>query len=219
MNIPRALLLTLLTGLLPLALAACGTTLVAVGVPVVQYSATAWQGYDLASKHFPRRRIDYRDGLVIPQDRTIARRINERLDMDPQLADCDLAAYAHLGHVWLVGRCADFGQVEHATQTVRATDGVRGITRLVYPADEAGDDATRAATARSIRRALDKDITLRHRPVDVDVVAGRAVLMGLVPTESERSKVVDIARRTRGVSRVASYIAVVPAGKEDGEPS
>jgi osmotically-inducible protein OsmY len=156
-------------------------------------------------------------------DRTIARRINERLDMDPQLADCDIAAYAHLGHVWLVGRCQDFGQVEHATQTVRATDGVLGITRLLYPPDEAGDDRARAATARRIRDAVNTDRILRRRPLSVDVVAGKAVLMGLVPTEAERGKVVDIARKTRGVAKVLSYIAVVPDAPEDetqdGEPS
>jgi osmotically-inducible protein OsmY len=154
---------------------------------------------------------------VLPQDRTIARRINERLQTDPQLADCRIRAYSHLGHVWLVGRCTDYGQVDHATQTARATEGVNGITRLLYPPDVAGNDAERARAAARIRRDLNEQRTLRHLPVDVDVVAGKAVLMGLTPTEAQRVKIVDIARRAKGVTKVLSYLAIIPQGTEIGK--
>jgi hyperosmotically inducible protein len=101
------------------------------------------------------------------------------------------------------------------TQRVRAVHWVL-VLLLLAPAAMAGcgktvgetiDDAT--ITAR-VKTALLNDPQVSGLKIDVDTALGVVTMSGIVKTEGEEQRAIDIARRVGGVRDVRSTLQVSP---------
>lgn len=66
----------------------------------------------------------------------------------------------------------------------------------------------------AIKLALMADPQLFPLEIEVEMDKGKAVLTGSVPTEDEKAKVTEIARKVNGVEDVANKLTVTPALKD-----
>lgn len=69
------------------------------------------------------------------------------------------------------------------------------------------DDATLTA---KVKLALLKDPVTKARKIDVDTVNGVVTLTGVVKSEEQRRRVLEIVRTTKGVKRVVDNLTVEP---------
>lgn len=117
------------------------------------------------------------------------------------------------GQVTLSGRVENKRAREQAVQIARNTDGVRDVTdRLTIGLARADDappermDAAWITTKIQAQYFLDDDIS--SNDINVDTANGVVTLSGRVDTDVEKTRAVEIARATEGVTHVEDRLAV-----------
>jgi len=216
----RALLLRLALGAsllcLPILGGCAAPAAVAVPLAAAQYTATAYQGYDIVCDYAPRERVDFRNTSGNPMDRILRRRISERLSMDPVLKDSDIEVFAFNNRVYLVGRVRTREESDRAADIASHAQGVRSVTRHIVPL-RPGD------APREVEGPLENAVLNRAAPdmnartaIAVDMIGSTVVIMGSAPTPQAKARMEDAARATPGVTGVVSYLVVetppAPAG-------
>ncbi|WP_449242532.1 BON domain-containing protein [Desulfovibrio sp.] len=111
------------------------------------------------------------------------------------------------GRVYLVGRLDDTSFQNFAVTTARAADGVLSVE--IYFLPETGDASADPEVADRVRAALAEDKVVAKAHVEVEVVNGVAVLLGVVPNPEMIKQARETAEAVPGVERVQSFL--VPA--------
>ncbi len=135
-----------------------------------------------------------------------------------------VSPHVYMGRVYLVGFVASAAERQQALDAVRGIDGVRSLDDYlpVRPAggteDAAKREASDLATTAEVKAAIAAtpgEVVLR---IDVDVLAGHAVLLGVVSSEAAVAEAAAAAQRVSGVTGVTNFLILPEAGYESLRP-
>lgn len=141
---------------------------------------------------------------VFVDDEVITTKVRKAfLDAVPQ-ALSSLSVFCHQGHVVLAGVVTDSRVGERATAAARAVEGVKRVETYFLPNQPSA--LRDAEISAKIKARLIGDSVLRVSQVDMVVIAGHAVLTGVVDRQEKIDRIVRHARAVDGVVAVKSFL-------------
>ncbi|MFA5121946.1 BON domain-containing protein [Zavarzinia sp.] len=191
-RVPAAALLTL------------GITLPALGGCVVAaVGAVGTAGYVAAQNRAPGQVAD---------DAGIRLDINDKLLKRSTTLFSDVSVEVVRGRVLLVGTVASSADKAEAESIARGCEGVKEIDNQIQVADDGGVGgyASDSWITTKVKSNLLTDFSLNGLSIGVETVNGIVYLSGVVRSEAQRDKAVEIARSISGVQKVVSAIQVSP---------
>lgn len=140
---------------------------------------------------------------VFVDDEVITTKIKKGfLDALPQALS--LNVFCHQGHVVLAGVAPDPSVRERAAAIARAVEGVKRVETYFLPSQPAPLRDLEIAT--KIKARIIADSTLRVSQVDMAVIAGHAILTGVVDRPEKIDRIVRHAGSVEGVVAVKSFL-------------
>ncbi len=117
-------------------------------------------------------------------------------------------AYAYFNKLYLVGEYDSQEQLRTIYECADKVEGKRAIISRLYLRDETSDSdfIEEQAMAAELKTQLLADFDVTSSPVDVEIVQGDIILLGVISDKEERSRIMTHALSTSGVNRVVSYL-------------
>ncbi|QJB55225.1 BON domain-containing protein [Pseudodesulfovibrio sp. zrk46] len=117
-------------------------------------------------------------------------------------------AYAYFGKLYLVG---EYDSQEQLRKIYECADKVKdkcGIVSLLYLKEDqpTSDFLSEQAMATELKAQLMADFEVTSSPIDVEVVQGDIILLGVISDKAERDKIMAHALESVGDGRVISYL-------------
>jgi hyperosmotically inducible protein len=143
------------------------------------------------------------------EDSLLATKLREALAEADGLAGASITPHVYMGHVFLVGFVTTSAQHDTATEAARDVEGVRSVNG--YLPIRAGADVARADAPddAAIEAKVKAELARSGQPVarvDMDVLDGHVVLLGVVSSQEAAAAVSAAARRVSGVKGVTSFL-------------
>ncbi|MBI4591123.1 MAG: BON domain-containing protein [Candidatus Rokubacteria bacterium] len=140
---------------------------------------------------------------VLVDDETITLKIKKRF-FDSLPAALALTVFCHQGLVVLAGVVQAPKLGERAVETARAVEGVKRVETYFVPSQPApfGD----LGISARIKAKIIGDMDLRLSQVDMAVIAGHAVLTGVVDRQEKIDRIIRHAQSVEGVVTVKSFL-------------
>jgi osmotically-inducible protein OsmY len=154
------------------------------------------------------------------EDRAMKAEILANLMEDGALGGARVTPYVYMGHAFLAGSVRTPAQRDAATADAWRVDGVRSVdaylpqTRARRSAAQTASDAALKAELKG-RLSLDPALTTR---VDLEVIDGHAVLLGVVPSQEAVQSAGTIAQGMGGITGVTTFLLVPEEGYERPRP-
>jgi len=116
------------------------------------------------------------------------------------------------GRVLMVGTVASDSDRQEAASLAQTCEGVKSIDNQIQLADDGGVGgyASDSWISTKVKSNLVTDFSLNGFSIGVETVNGIVYLSGVVRSEAQRDKAVEIARSISGVQKVVSAIQVSP---------
>jgi osmotically-inducible protein OsmY len=154
------------------------------------------------------------------EDRAMKAEILANLMEDRALGGARVTPHVYTGHAFLVGSVRTAAQRDAAIADAWRVEGVRSVDAYLpqTPARRsAGRTASDAALKAELKGRLSLDPTLTTR-VDLQVIDGHAVLLGVVPSQEAVQSAGTIAQGTGGITGVTNFLLVPEEGYERLRP-
>ena len=154
------------------------------------------------------------------EDRAMKAEILANLMEDRVLGGAGVTPYVYMGHAFLVGSVRTPAQRDAATAEAWRVDGVRSVDAYL-PQTPARRSAARTASDTALktelkgRLSLDPALTTR---VDLEVIDGHAVLLGVVPSQEAVQSAGTIAQGMGSITGVTNFLLVPEEGYERVRP-
>ncbi len=139
---------------------------------------------------------------TIADDKALATQIKASLLKEKFSDGWNIAVYCYYGHVFLVGDIPPEMQ-EKAVQIAQSYHPRALTTHWILPGK---GERNNFILASDLRTALIGAPGLSSTRIDTEVNAGRVVLLGVVKDEAEKQTAIRVARATKGVTSVTSYL-------------
>lgn len=119
-----------------------------------------------------------------------------------------VTAYAYFSKLYLVGEYDDQDQLKLIYECVDKVKGKRAvISRLYLRDDEATNNFIEEQTMYAeLKTQLTADFEVTSSPIDVEIVQGDIILLGVISDKEERDRILAHALNCSGVNRVVSYL-------------
>jgi osmotically-inducible protein OsmY len=131
---------------------------------------------------------------------------------DPD-AEIHVTPYVYMGHAYLVGFVDGAAERQKLTDAAQAVQGVRSVDSYLPDAPAGSTAASDVELEGKVKAALALDRE-RVTQIDLDVLAGHVVLLGVVSGQSEIDTAVTAARGVDGVTGVTSFLLLPEEGYE-----
>jgi len=154
------------------------------------------------------------------EDRATKAEILANLMEDRALGGANVTPYVYLGHAFLVGSVRTSAQRDAAIADAWRVEGVRSVEAYLPQARgrpwgaKAASDANLKTELRG-RLSLDPALTTG---VDLALIDGHAVLLGVVPSQEAVQSAGTIAQGTGGITGVTNFLLVAEDGDERHRP-
>lgn len=154
--------------------------------------------------------VDERDMDTLYNDEKITFKIKQAFLEDDSVKYMDYDAASYEGHAYIVGEYTSKTQADRAVSLTRAVEGVKQVTTYLAPKRELPDCGTtdNLELMASIKQKLIKDEDIWSTNVDVYMVQCHAVILGIVGSETERTKAMRHINSVKGLKGVTSYLKV-----------
>lgn len=143
-------------------------------------------------------------------DEAITFEIEKDFLADDKVKYLDYDASSYEGHVYIVGEYESRSQVDRAVAIAKGVKGVRTVTTYMLPKND--NDHCGTTDNLEIYGRLKKDLVadgdVWSTNVEIKTVQCNVILLGIVGSSSERAKIIDYAKKTKGVRSVKSYLKV-----------
>lgn len=160
-------------------------------------------------------------GYVAAQNRApgqVADDAGIRLDINDKLLKRSTTLFSNVsvevvrGRVLLVGTVASSADREEAGTIAQSAQGVKEVDNQIQIADDGGVGgyAGDSWITTKVKSNLVTDFSLNGFSIGVETVNGIVYLSGVVRSDAQRDKAVEIARSISGVQKVVSAIQVSP---------
>lgn len=129
--------------------------------------------------------------------------------------------YVYMGHVYLVGHVDSPQQADQAVAAVRAMSGVRSVDTYLPPTQAGGgasgmaSDVEIEAKVKSALAVSGDEVMMR---IDMQVVYGTVVLLGVVANQQAIDTAVSRAQSVSGVTGVTNFLLLPEQGYERLRP-
>ncbi|MBG0788903.1 MAG: BON domain-containing protein [Desulfovibrionaceae bacterium] len=143
-------------------------------------------------------------------DEAITFTIKKEFLADDTVKYLDYDAASYEGHVYIVGEYENRTQVDRAVAIAKGVKGVRTVTTYLLPkndSDHCGTTDNLEIYGR-IKKDLVADGDIWSTNVQIKTVQCNVVLLGIVGSMNEREKIIDYAKKTKGVRSVKSYLKI-----------
>jgi hyperosmotically inducible protein len=119
-----------------------------------------------------------------------------------------ITTYCYFGKLYLVGEYDSQEQLRTIYECVDKVEGKRQVISRLYLRDENGENNffSDQATYADLRAQLMADFEVTSTPVEVQIVQGDIILLGVIHDKAERDRIVAHAMSMEGVNRVVSYL-------------
>lgn len=134
------------------------------------------------------------------------------LTSDPA-AEVHVTPYVYMGHAYLVGFVDGAPQRQNLTDAAQAVPGVRSLDTYLPDRPAASQTASDLEIEGKVKAALALDGE-RVTQIDIDVLAGEVVLLGVVSDQSAIDAAIAAAQGVGGVTGVKSFLLLPEAGYE-----
>jgi hyperosmotically inducible periplasmic protein len=154
-------------------------------------------------------------------DHLLTEKIRSALEDTEGFGGAEVTPYVYMGHVFLVGFVTHSDQQSEATRAVEDLDGVRSIGAYLPVKTDATRDVSDIASDAAIEGKVKAALALAGQPVtrvDMQVLAGHVVLLGVVRSQEAVSAATQAARSVSGVTGVTSFLLLPEAGYESLRP-
>ena len=134
------------------------------------------------------------------------------LASDPA-AEVHVTPYVYMGHAYLVGFVDGAAERQKVTAAAQAVPGVRSLD--TYLPDQPATSQT--ASDLDIEGKVKAALALggeRVTQIDIDVLAGEVVLLGVVASQSDIDSAITAAQGVSGVTGVKSFLLLPEEGYE-----
>ena len=169
----------------------------------------ACDGGVLPYRRMARAARSERNVFTQVDDRLLTEKVRSALADAEGLGSANVTPYVYMGHVFLVGFVTHSDQQGEATRSVQDLDGVRSVGAYLPvradPTKNVPDAASDAAIEGKVKAAL----ALAGQPVtrvDMQVLDGHVVLLGVVRSQEAVSAATEAARGVSGVTGVTSFL-------------
>jgi len=139
---------------------------------------------------------------------------------DGAVGRAGVTPYVYMGHAFLVGSVRTPAQRDAATADAWRVEGVRSVEAYLPQARGNRSASRRASDTRlkaELKGRLSRDPALTTR-IDLEVIDGHAVLLGVVPSQEAVQSAGTIAQGTGGMTGVTNFLLVPEEGYEHGRP-
>ena len=162
-----------------------------------------------------------RNLAVQVDDHLLTEKIRSALADTEGFGGAEVTPYVYMGHVFLVGFVTHSDQQSDATRAVQDLDGVRSIGAYLPVRTDTTRDVSDIASDAAIEGKVKAALALAGQPVtrvDMQVLAGHVVLLGVVRSQEAVSAATQAARSVSGVTGVTSFLLLPEAGYESLRP-
>lgn len=117
-------------------------------------------------------------------------------------------AYAYFGKLYLVGEYESQEQLQLIYECVDNVENKRAVISRLYIKNEESDSdfISEQAMYAELKAQLMADFEVTSSPIDVEIVQGDIILLGVISDKTERDRIMAHALSTDGVNRVVSYL-------------
>jgi osmotically-inducible protein OsmY len=147
--------------------------------------------------------------LTLADDYRHQRRLQQALLEEPRFAGLTLTAYVFMDHGYVVGHVRSPEEAEAVFQVAKKVEGLRSINaflpveRTVETVGKVMPDSTLKA---QVQGALARMPGVVESRVQVEVLDNRAILLGVVSGEEEKTRAEQAAAATIGVKRTINWL-------------
>ena len=141
-------------------------------------------------------------------DAILAGHAQAELYKNKEIRTNQITAHCYFGKIYLVGEYESQDQLREIYECMDKVKDKRAIvSRLYLKEDKPEQDflETQAMYAE-LRAQLTADFEVTSSPVDVEIVQGDIILLGVISEREERDRIMAHALSTHGVNRVISYL-------------
>jgi len=152
--------------------------------------------------------------LTIADDYRHQRRLEKTFLEDPTFAGLVLTAYVFMDHGYVVGHVNSPEQAQAVFQAAKKVEGLRSINaflpvkRTVETVGKVAPDSTLKA---QVEAALAQAPGVVESRVHVEVLDDRAILLGVVSGDEEKTRAENAAAATMGVKRIINWLLLPEA--------
>jgi hyperosmotically inducible protein len=165
-------------------------------------SASGCTVYDVA--------VEERNVGDYANDEKIAFLIEKDFLADDLVKYMDFDASSYEGLVYIVGEYESRAQVDRAVKIAKAVEGVRSVTTYLLPkrADDSCGTTDNLELYAKIKNLLVQDKDVWSTNVEIKTVQCNVVLLGIVGSTAERSRIIAHAKSVGGVRSVKSFLRI-----------
>ena len=145
------------------------------------------------------------------EDRAMKAESLANLMEDRALGGANVTPHVYMGHAFLVGSVKTSAQRDAATADAWRVEGVRSVEAYLPEALRAKRSSSRAASDLALKTELEGKLSLDPvlaTRVELEMVGGHAVLLGVVPSQQAVQSAGAIARGTDGITGVTNFLLV-----------
>jgi len=141
-------------------------------------------------------------------DAIIAGHAQAELYRNKEIRAGQITTHCYFGRLYLVGEYDSQEQLRTIYECVDKVDNKRGVVSRLYLRDEKADHDFLAEQARyaELRAQLMADFDVTSSPVEVEIVQGDIILLGVIADKEERGRIMAHALSMAGANRVVSYL-------------
>jgi len=141
-------------------------------------------------------------------DAVVAGHAQAELYKNKELRNNQITTHCYFGKLYLVGEYDSEEQLRKIYECMEKVKGKRMIISRLYlhEGKPENDFLAEQAMAAELRAQLLADFKVTSTPVEVEIVQGDIVLLGVISDKEERDRIMAHALATHGVNRVVSYL-------------
>lgn len=117
----------------------------------------------------------------------------------------DINVFSFYGDVYLIGE-AEKDFIQEAVSLARGVSGVNSVTAYIFP--PGSTSASDIVTETKINQSLLFAKGVPSSNVQVDVWSGQAILLGILNSQEEIDRVLEVVKGVSGVKSIKNYLMI-----------
>lgn len=149
------------------------------------------------------------ESLTMADDYRHQRHLQQVLLEEPAFAGLTLTAYVFMDHGYVVGHVNAPEQAEAVFQAAKKVEGLRSINAFLpvkRTVDTLGKVIPDSTVKAQVEAALARTPGIVESRVRVEVLDNRAILLGVVSGDEEKTRAEETASATIGVKRIINWL-------------
>lgn len=141
-------------------------------------------------------------------DSIIAGHAQAELYKNKDIRANQITTYCYFNKLFLVGEYDSQDQLKTIYQCMDKVENKRAVVSHLYLRNDEQEQGylERQAMSTELKAQLLADFEVTSSPIDVEVVQGDIILLGVIADQAERDRIMAHALDTDGVNRVISYL-------------